>query len=215
MKRYWWLLLAVLLLLLWWFLGHSSSAPTIHFATVRLATISSTVNTNGKVEPAEFSAARAETAGVVRRIDVQRGQRVEAGQELVALDQTAAEADLAAARARVEEAQTELNTLKQGGKASSVADLEDRISAARDAVSFAQRTYDSDKRLFAQQAITRVQLNTDADSLTRAKLNLEALQNQKKTMVTTSDRSVAEARLKDAQSALALAQHRTRLSVIR
>jgi HlyD family secretion protein len=215
MKRYWWLLLVLILLLLWWSFGGSSSAPTIHFATARPTTISNTVSTNGKVEPAEFSAARAETAGVVRRIAVQRGQRVRAGQELLALDPVAAQADLAAAQARVEEAQSELNVLKQGGKASAVADLDDRIRAARETVSTAQRIYDSDKRLFAQQATTRVQLNTDADSLTRAQLNLAALENQKKTVVTSTDRSVAEARLKDARSALALAQHRTGLSIIR
>src|SRR5579872_3915647 len=114
MKKYWWLLLVLLLLLLWWSFGQAQSAPTMHFATVRPITLSSTVATNGKVEPAEWAAARAETAGVVRTIRVQRGDRVKAGETLVALDTTAAQADVAAAQARVEEAQTELNTLRQG-----------------------------------------------------------------------------------------------------
>lgn len=215
MKKYWWLLPVLLLLLLWWSFGRGQSAPTIHFVTVRPVTISSTVTTNGKVEPAEWAASRAETAGVVRSIQVQRGDRVQAGQTLVLLDTTSAQADLAAAQARVQEAQTELKTLQQGGKTATVTNLDDRINAAREAVHFAQRTYDSDKRLFARQAATRLQLDTDADALSRAKLNLESLENQKKTIVTASDRNVAEAKLKEAQSALALARHHSDLAVIK
>ena len=82
MKRYWWILILPVLLLLWWGLDHDQSAPQIHFAAVQRATIQSTVSTNGKVEPVEWAAARAETAGVVRGISVQRGQSVAAGQPL-------------------------------------------------------------------------------------------------------------------------------------
>src|SRR5689334_10379790 len=104
MKKYWLLLLLPLLLLLWWGLDHTEPAPVIHFATARETKIESTVSTNGKVEPAEWAAARAETAGVVRTISVQRGQAVQAGQALVALDTTAAQSDLAGAQAREQEA---------------------------------------------------------------------------------------------------------------
>ena len=55
----------------------------------------------------------------------------------------------------------------------------------------------------------------DADTLERAKLALSAAQDQKRTSVTASDRSVAEARLHDAQAAVAVARHRVDLSVIK
>jgi HlyD family secretion protein len=117
--------------------------------------------------------------------------------------------------ARQQEAEAEMRTLGQGGKAAFVADLDDRIRSASTAVEIAQRIYDSDKRLLQQQAVTKLQVQTDADALQRAKLNLSAAQDQKRTAVTASDRNVAEAKLHDAQAAVAVAQHRVDLSVIK
>ena len=67
MKRYWPVVAVVTLLLLWWGFSRRDSLVTLHFSTARRETIVSTVSTNGKVEPVEWAAARAETSGVVRR----------------------------------------------------------------------------------------------------------------------------------------------------
>ncbi len=202
-------------LLLWWAFGRGGSAAEIHFASARNATLSSTVPTNGKIEPAEWSAARSETSGVVRSVAVHRGEDVAAGQILLTLDTTAAQADLAAALAQEQQAQSEIGTLKQGGKAATLADLIDRIASAEKAVEIAQRIYDSDSRLAQEQAATKLQVQTDADTLARAKLNLAAVQNQKRTAVTASDRTVAAAKLRDAEAAVALAKHRLELGIVR
>jgi HlyD family secretion protein len=215
MRKYWWLLVLPLALLLWWGLGRGESSVVIHFSAAHRANLASTVPTNGKVEPAEWSAARAENSGVVRTVEVQRGQNVHTGQTLVTLDTASARADLAAALAREQEAQTELEILGEGGKASVIADLDDRIRIAQNAVKIAQRIYDSDTRLQQQQAATKLQVQTDSDALQRARLNLIALQNQRKNIVTASDRSVAEAKLHDAKAAVALAQHRLDLGIVK
>ncbi len=214
MRKYWWLLILPVVLLLWWGLSQSSGTVTVHAASVKPATLTSTVPTNGKVEAAEWSAARAEISGVVRKIYIALGQKVSAGQVLVTLDTTAARADLAAALAREQAAAAELKNVGQGGKASAVAELNDKIAAAQTAVKIAQRIYDADARLLQSQAVTRLQVQNDADALTRAKLNLEAFQNQKRTAVTASDRTVAAAQLHEAQQAVALAQHRIDLGEI-
>ena len=187
----------------------------IHFASARNATLSSIVPTNGKIEPAEWSAARSETSGVVRSVMVHRGEEVQAGQILITLDTTAAQADLAAALAQQQQAQSEISTLNQGGKAAVLADLTDRIAGAEKAVEIAQRIYDSDKRLQQRQAATNLQVQADADNLARAKLNLAAVQNQKRNAVTASDKSVAAAKLRDAEAAVALARHSVELGIVR
>src|ERR1700756_4800561 len=97
MKKYWPVGVLPLLGLLWWALDKRDSAPEVHFVTVRQSKIESTISTNGKVEPAQWAAARAETAGVVAAVAVTRGQNVAAGQTLVTLDTSAAQSDLAAA----------------------------------------------------------------------------------------------------------------------
>jgi HlyD family secretion protein len=177
--------------------------------------IESTISTNGKVEPVDWAAARAETAGVVRSIAVQRGQNLKAGQTLVLLDTTAAQSDLAGALARQQEAQAETQTLSLGGKASQLANLDDSIRTSQTAVAVAQRNYDSMQRLASQQAATNAQVLEAKDALDRAKLQLAALQDQRRTLVSPSDQSVAQARLHDAQSGVSLAQHRIGLGNIR
>lgn len=199
------------LLLLWWGLDHHQAAPEIHFAAVERTTIQSTVSTNGKVEPVEWAAARAETAGVVRTIAVQRGQSVAAGQTLVRLDATQAQSDLAEAEAQQQEAQAENTIVGQGGKAATLANLNNSIKSAQTGVEIAQRNYDSEQRLFAAQAATKHQVQEAKDALDKAKLQLAALEDQRRTLVTSSDRAVAQAKLHDAQAAVALAQHKVML----
>jgi len=208
-------LLAPLLLILWWGLDHNQSAPIIHFVTVRSAKIESTISTNGKVEPAEWAAARAEIAGVVRSIAVTRGQRVTAGQILLSLDNTAARAELIGAQAKVEEARAENTVLSAGGRASQLASVNASIQTAQTGVEVAQRNYESIQRLQSQQAATKYQVQEAKDALDRARLQLSAFQDQRRTLVTASDKEVAQAKLADAQSAVRLAQHRLTLSNIR
>ncbi|HEY3936956.1 MAG TPA: efflux RND transporter periplasmic adaptor subunit [Bryobacteraceae bacterium] len=215
MKRYWLLLVLPLLLLLWWGLGHGESAPTIHFSPVQRVTIESTVSTNGKVEPAESAIARAQAPGVVRAIAVQRGQRVTAGQTLVTLDNTAAQSQLAAAMAKEQEARAEETTLAQGGKAATLANLNDSITSAQDGVEIAQRNYDAMRRLAPQQAATKLQVENAKDALDKAKLQLLSFENQRKTLVTAGDRSVAHAKVQDAIAAVALARHNVDLDAVR
>jgi HlyD family secretion protein len=199
MSKLWLLLILPVLLLLWWGLGHGGSAPSIHFASAEPTTIESTVSTNGRVEPAEWAAARAETAGVVQHIFVQRGQAVAAGQALVTLDSVAAESDLAGALARQQEAQAESVIVGQGGKAAALANV----------------NYDSMQRLAAQQAATLLQVQDAKDALDRARLQLAAYEDQRRTLVSAGDKAVAQAKLHDAQSAVSLAQHRLALGEVK
>lgn len=216
MNRYWLLLIIIpVALLLWWGLDSRESVPEVHFAEVRRLTIQSTVTTNGKVEPAEWAAARAEVAGVIRAVEVQRGQTVAPGQTLVRLDTTAAESDLATALAKEQEARTEVATLGQGGKAATVASLDDQIKTAEAAVEISQRHYESAQRLQRQQAATPQEVQNAKDAVERAKLQLMTLQDQRRTLVTGSDRAVAQAKLRDAEAAVALARHRVALGEIK
>jgi HlyD family secretion protein len=212
MKRYWWVLILPLLLLVWWGLDRRDATVTIHFSTVRQAVIESTVSTNGKIEPVEWAAARAETSGVVRKVAVERGQQVTAGQTLITLDTSAAQSGLAAALAAEQQAQAESAALAKGGKASTLADLNNSIASAQSVIKIAQRDYESMQRLGAKQAATKLQVQSAKDELEKAKLHLRSLEDQKKTLVTSSDRSVAEAKLRDATAALSLARHRLALA---
>jgi len=214
MKKFWPLVAFLTILLLWWGFSRGDSPVTLHFSAAHRAAIVSTVTTNGKVEPVEWAAARAESAGIVRSVAVQRGQQVSAGQELVVLDATSARSELEAALAKEHEARAETATLSEGGKAQTLADLNDSIATAQAAVTVAQRNYEATQRLAEKQAATKVQLQDAKDAVDRAALHLTALKDQKETLVTATDRSVAAAKLRDAESAVVLARHNLKVATI-
>lgn len=215
MNRYWLILLLPAAVLLWWGIGRGGSGPSIHFDSARRITIRSEVSTNGKAEPAAWAAARAETIGVVRAVDVHRGEKVTAGQPLVILDTAAAQSELAAALAQEQEAQADLTSLSQGGKTAALASVNDKIKSAQATLQAAEREYKSNERLFAKQAATRVQLQDSKDGVETARLQLESFQDQRKNLATESEKGVAKAKLHDAQAAVALARHKITLGSVR
>ncbi len=214
MKKYLLVLILPLLLLVWWAFGRGGSAPGVHVTTLQQTNIESAVSTNGKVEPLQWAAARAEVSGVVQSIRVQRGQQVTAGQVLVSLDSASAQSELVAAEARLQEAQLESATVGQGGRPSAVANIESSITNAQAAVAVARRNFESLQRLQSQQAATKVQVNEAKDALDRASNQLAAARAQRQTLVTTSDRSLADVKLRDARAAVELARHHLALQQI-
>jgi HlyD family secretion protein len=214
MRKYWPVVAFFALLLAWWVFSRGESPVTLHFTDAHRGKIVSVVSTNGKVEPVEWAAARAETAGVVRNVAVQRGQQVAAGQQLVMLDAVSAHSELEASLAKEREVRAEAATVGQGGKAQTLADLNDSITGAQAAVNVAQRNYEAIQRLADKQAATKLQVQDSKDTLDRATLHLTALKDQKETLVTATERTVADAKVRDAESAVVLARHKLNVATI-
>jgi HlyD family secretion protein len=187
----------------------------VHISPVTKTTIESTISTNGKVEPAELAAARSLSSGIVNSVSVQRGDLVKAGQPLVTIDTRLTQVELAGALARKQEAQLEASTITEGGKAATLASLDDSLRVANETLATAQRNYDSLQRLLPQQAATKVQVDDAKDALERAKLGVASIQHQRETLVTSTDKSAAIARVKDAQSVVDLASQRLQYGVVR
>jgi len=68
-----------------WGLLRRSEPPKIHFTRARRQTLVSTLPSNGKVEPFEWQAVRAETTGLVTEVPVQDGQQAARGAVLARL----------------------------------------------------------------------------------------------------------------------------------
>ena len=189
--------------------------PEISFAKVMRETISSTVPTNGKVEPVEWAIARSDRAGAVQEIRVQQGQNVKADATLVELDSSDARAERAAAQSRIEQIKAELDTLSKGGRATDLSDISSGLDRARLDLETAQKEYDSLTRLEKQQAVTRQEVAAARERVDRAQIQIKSLEDKKAALVAPPDRASAEARLQDAQAAFRLAQDHIRQSVIR
>lgn len=87
----------------------------VRTARVTFQTLSSTISTNGKVEPVQEFQAHAPAAGVVKDILVDEGQQVASGTLLVKVDDTDARARLATAQATLTQAELQSADLQAGG----------------------------------------------------------------------------------------------------
>jgi len=115
-RRLLWLLAIPLAALGWWAYHRGNVAPQVPFARVVRETLVSTLPTNGKVEPIEWAAVRAEQAGAVSEVPVREGQTVGQGAPLAVLSDTGLAAGLEAAQARAAQARAEVATIDAGGK---------------------------------------------------------------------------------------------------
>lgn len=198
-----------------WGLLRKSEPPKIHFARVRRQTLVSTLPTNGKVEPFEWQAVRAETAGVVSAVTVQDGQSVAKGAELARLSDPSLQTDIDAAEAKVAEARANLAAAQAGARPSELTDIQNSLDRAHMDLEQQQIDYNSLRRLAEKQAATRAEAANALDKLEHTRLTIEGLEKRRASLVAKPDVSANEARLRDAEVALQAAQARAALIVVR
>jgi HlyD family secretion protein len=146
---------------------------------------------------------------------VQKGQAVQKGQLLVELDAGQAKAELAGAQARIAQAQAERQVLTTGGRSIEIAEIESGLAAARANLANARREFEVTQRLVAKQAATTSDLNAAREAVQRAELQIQSYERRRSALVTVNDRTIADARVRDAQALAEAASRRIELSEIR
>ena len=207
MKRLLFLLIPVAVLLGWLYV-RGSGPVEVPFMRVARETIVSTLNTNGKVEPIEWAAAHAAVGGPIQQIHVQKGQLVRKGQLLVTIGMPEVQSEMATARARIDAARAELETLNQGGRASEQAEVQSGLIRAKSELATAQAEYATLQRLVAKNAATKAELQVARQAVERAEQQIQSLERRRASLVTQPDRTAAQARLDEAQSGAAAASQR-------
>ena len=105
----------------------------IRVAQATVGNLTSTVSTNGKVEPqpqANYEA-HAPFAGVIEALHAHEGEKVRAGQMLVAMDDSEARARLATAAAALKGAQVDYQSARNGGTQEERNSLKGEVSRAQ------------------------------------------------------------------------------------
>jgi len=194
-----------------WLATKRAAPPEVDFVKVTRETLISTLSTNGKVEPIEWRPVRSERAGIVARVLVSRGQQVAKDQPLVELDTRVASADLAKAQASIQEARAQ----EQGGRIAERQQIDSDLARARLDLEAAQKNYAALERLAARQAATRQEMDTARQLVEQLQLRIQFLEKNKAALVTSTDKEIANAKLKEAQSAAAVAQSNLDLSILR
>ena len=198
-----------------WGVSRKTPPPEVPFARTSRETIVSTIPTNGKAEPIEWATARAGRAGTVQKIFVHRGQTVRAGDPLVELDTSQVASNVAAAGARVKEAQAQQAVVQEGGRAADIAEIEGSLARAQLDLATAQRDSEALQRLEARQAATRKEVQDAQERVKQTQLQIQSLQKRRAALVTQPDKNAAEARVNEAQASEEIARNNLALSVVR
>ena len=191
-----------------WIAGKKNEPPEAPFVRVRRETLISNLITNGKVEPLRFASVRVDVAGLVTSLSVKEGQSVREGAEMARLKVADLDAQMAAAQSRVEQAKAGLDNIERGGRKAELVEIDGSIARAKLDRDAALRDYNALHRLEEKQAATREEVEAARGKLRQANLDIESLERKRSSLITSSDKAVAEARLHEAESDVRLAQRR-------
>lgn len=212
------LLLLIILLaigLAVWIHQLKTAPPLVPFSAVQRETLVSSLTTNGQVEPSAWVSVRAERAGAVERVVVERGHDVRKGELLVELAARDARAEVAGAEASAAQARARIETLTQGGTAESRVEISNEIERDRLELRAAQRDYDALKRLAEKQAATGQEVLQAAQGVERLEAAIQGLEKKRAALVDAADLTSAQARLQEAQASLDQARIRLERSFVR
>ena len=208
------ILLLFLAAVVFWAYTKKNEPPRVSFAKVKRETLISTLITNGKVEPLTYAAVRVDTAGLVVNLPVKEGQRVAKGALLAELNAPGLQAQLTAALARVEQAKAELDNIERGGRKADLVEIESSLNRAKLDREAELRDYNALRRLEEKQAATREQVESARGKLRQTEIQIESLGHKRAALVASSDRAVAEAKLREAEASVQLARQRIAGTVI-
>jgi len=168
------LLAGVFAIFLVWLSGRKPAAK-IAAVTPTRENLTSSISSNGKVEPISPYVMRAQLDTFVKKIYVTEGQTVKKGQLLLELNVKEAAAQLAESKAKLLRVQNDLRAAKAGGKADEAAKVAGDLAKAEGERDRLQRNHDSLTRLAAGQAATKEDLAANDQALANAKAEVTRL----------------------------------------
>jgi len=198
-----------------WGVVRKREPPKVNFARATRQPLVSVLPTNGKVEPFEWQAVRAETAGIVSGLDVKDGQAVRRGAQLALLSEPSLAADMEAADAKASEARANLAALEAGGSPAELSDIDNRLARTRLELDQETREFQTLERLQAKNAATRAEVEQASEKRRQSELAIQGLEKRRQSLVAKPEVAAAEARLRDAEVAVKLARERAAQVVVR
>ncbi len=203
-SRKWIIIVAILVLVvvLSAFLSLRPRRIRVTVAQPQRQDISSTITTNGKVEPVtNFEAHAPAGQYLVKRVLVAEGDQVNRGQLLLQLDDANIRQQAAGAMARIRAAEANLSIIKAGGSQEELIGRKVDVVKAQAEQQAAKRNLDSFQRLHDRGAASDAELQAAKDRLAQANASLNALNQKSTARYSSADRARFEADLADARAA--------------
>ena len=174
--------------------------------------ITSSISSNGKVEPIAPYTVRAELDTFVQKVNASEGQSVKKGQLLLELDVRDASAQLAAAKAKLLRAQDDLRAAQGGGRADDAARISGDLAKAQADRTRLQQKHDSLERLMKEGAATKDELAANDLELARVNADVEKFSAAKQEFTRQAGLDVSRNQLavQQAQSDVAALEQKVR-----
>lgn len=202
-----WLLLAALGLAgVFAYLHFNRSRVEVRIARVSYENLISSVSTNGKVEPIEEFQAHAPSAGVVKKIYVGVGDKVNAGALLVSLADSEAAARVAAAESTLRSAESSAQDMSRGGTQDERIAIAGDLDRAQTQQAQAARDLAALQQLQQRGAASANEVASAEQRLATAQSTLRSVQQRATGRYGASDLSRSKAQIADAHAALVAAQ---------
>lgn len=187
----------------------------IRVAPVQRGEITSTISTNGIVEPQENFEAHAPYAGLVKAVYIHEGDRVPQGKLLVAMDDTEARTRLATALAGLRGAQAALDTLTKGGNQQERYTMAGDVGRTRAEEEQAERQLATLKKLALQGSASPSEVAAAQQRVDQAEASLRLLNQRSQSPYANVDLEHAQASVLDARSSYDAAQQTLREANVR
>lgn len=174
-----WLLVGLATLLIALLLYLNEQRPAVRVAVVQAdrENLSSSITSNGKVEPITPYSLRAKFDGFVDRVIAVEGRNVKAGELLLTLDDRDMRAQLDQARAQLASQQNDLLAAQGGGRADQAARLAADLRSAEAQRDLLERQRQALTKMLAQKAATNEEVEKNHAALEQA--NAQAEQTHK------------------------------------
>ena len=198
-------MLIVTLLCVGYFMRDTIFGPVVTVRVAERSDIIQTVVASGRVETPQRIDIGSQITATVEAVPVREGQRVKAGQLLIVLDSSEAQAAVAQARAAVLQAQMQLRQLEEVGLPSARLS----VNQAQANLQNVQRQYERTKVLRSKEFVGQAQLDDAQHNLDLAQSQLQTAQLQ----VASMDASGSE--VQRAQSVLAQARAGLQIALAR
>lgn len=174
--------------------------------------ITSSISSNGKVEPIAPYTVRAELDTFVQKVHASEGQNVRKGQVLLELEVRDVSAQLAAAKSKLLRVQDDLRAAQAGGRADEAARISGELAKAQADRKRLQQKHDSLERLIKEGAATNDELAANDLELAKVNADVEKLTAAKQEFTRQAGLDVSRGQLavQQAQSDVAALEQKVR-----
>lgn len=194
-------ILATLILVLW--LSFRRSQVQVRVAHAYRETITSSIATNGRIEPIDNFEAHAPLATTVKRLTILQGNWAKPGQLLLQLDDSDARAQLARAEAQLKGAESELQSVSTGGTQEELLTTRNALFKAQADRDAAQKSLQAMQRLLQTGAASQAEVDAAVGQLHLAEANVHTLEQKLHDRFSKSEIGHADAQLAEARAAVA------------